>query len=884
MKTTLHHRLWHRIRRAGVPDSLLATCTYAVIALIVFYPVPFRLNSALAGFNGRDGWEHAWWLWFAKRLMLEGQGLNNLYLLNHPVGLQHPYQWSLASYSLMAGLVGLVLPPAATFNTMALGSFVLSGLAAYHLCRELTGDTRAAVVGGAIFAFCPNRLGHALAGWLPQMTAFLYPWYALALIRTIRKPTALRGVGLGILAAVSALVWPMHIAYFILPLTLTIAGAELLRLRRDFFTSHRVQHVGLALVICVAVVFPFLRPLLVGRLTDNLNYLSTHGIVQHSTELLAFFTPSPYHPILAPSGLIPRFAQRVIDEVQTLRWDSAYVGLVPGLLALWGLVGGRPRPWRWFVLFIGAALLSLGPILVLAGEPFDHTVDGYESRVLLPYAIVRQVPLLDWGRTPGRLNTTGMLGLGVLASYGLSRLFTRKDKRQLKAHLLTFVVLAVIIFEYLPLWPFPTGDATIPSVIDRIAASPGDGAVLHVPMDRRVVNNRALFYQTTTEKPIVGGVVLRTLPAVPPWQQTIERLVRATPDQDAVPRPTLAQRRAWLEHLDVDWVVLDRFFPEDEEQYRPFIEKVLGPAVAEDSSLTAFSVPDDPSPLESSYLYTFSDQGWHRAEQDGGVWRRWMYNDGQLYIYAAHDATGILRFNVASHLDFPVMEVYKGDRLLDTFIVGDRTTYATRPITLTTGMNVFRFHGPAGCPEVLDDPRCWGEALLEAPGEAYPPCDGRTSCRTFVFDSVSFVEEDDLAPGESTAINFGDQLELRGWSLERTTLDPGDTLTVTLTWEAKVKPTNRHVVFAHLLSSDGEMVAQHDDAPVGSVVPSAAWQAGATFQYPASVALPHDLSAGTYRLLVGVYVWPEIERLPILSDTLTSDDNVLELGRVEITP
>jgi hypothetical protein len=132
---------------------------------VVFYPVPFRLNSVLAGFTARDGWEHAWWLWFARRLMLQGRGLNDLYLLNHPAGMQHPYQWSLACFSLIALPLASLFSPAATFNLMVLGSFVLCGLAAYQLCRYLTHNHWAAIVGGAIFAFSSNRLGHALAGW-----------------------------------------------------------------------------------------------------------------------------------------------------------------------------------------------------------------------------------------------------------------------------------------------------------------------------------------------------------------------------------------------------------------------------------------------------------------------------------------------------------------------------------------------------------------------------------------------------------------------------------------------------------------------------------------------------------------------------------------------
>jgi hypothetical protein len=874
-----------RLSHPGVRGSLIALLIYALLTVVVLYPVPFRLNSTLAGFTYRDGWEHSWWLWFSRRLLLEGRGLDDLYLLNHPVGLQHPYQWSLVCLSMIASPLASLFSPAATFNLMVLGSFVLGGLAAYHLCRELTRNHWAAVVGGAVFTFCPNRLGHALGGWLPQMTIYLYPWYALLLIRTLRRPTWRRSIGLGVLAGAAATVWPIHIACFMVPLTLVIVGADLISHRRAFFQDRRGCCLGLAFAISLVLALPFLLPVIQGRLQGGLGYLSTSGIVGHSTDLLAFFTPSPYHPVLAPLGIVPSFAQRVFADQEAMRAALAYPGLIAVLLALWGILRPRPRPWRWVVLAVGAALLSLGPILVVGGEPVEYKVDNYRTYVSMPYALMQAVPFFDWVRTPGRVNTTGMLGLGVLVAYGLANLLDRLAASRWRAGLLALAVLTVVLFEYLPMWPFPAADATVPPAIRHIADQPGDGGLLHLPMHRRAVNNRALYFQTVTGRPIVGGVVLRTLPNVPPWQETLEGLVKSDDTPDVVPRPDVAQRRAWLRHFDVDWVLLHRVHPKDEDRYRPFIEELLGPAAVKDKTLITFSVPTDVPAPERSQLYAFSRQGWHQPEQDGDLWRRWMYNDGQLYIYSIHEEVGSLRFAVDSHLEFPVLEVYLEGQLLDDFVVGERTVYTTRPFTLTQGMNVFRFHTPGGCPEVLDDPRCWSVALLAPPTDnSPPPCDMSTTCRTFVFDGVSFVSQDDLSAGAALDVNFGDRMRLRGWRLDETTLRPGDVLTVTLAWEATVELSDQYVVFVHLLSSDGALAAQHDAPPVGPLLPSSAWPPGTTFGYPVTLDLPDDLSAGDYRLLVGVYLWPSLERLPVLAEVPGAENGMIELESVRFEP
>jgi hypothetical protein len=874
--------------RTSARDSLIAVIIYSFIVLIVFYPVPFRLSSVIAGFPARDGWQYTWWLWFARRLLLEGRELADLYLMNHPVGLHHPFQWSLIYLSLVALPLGSVFSPAATFNLMVLGSFTLSGLAAYHLCRELTGNHWAAVLGGAIFAFAPNRLGHAMAGWLPQMTVYLYPWYALLLIRTLRCPTLRRAIGLGVLAGLSATVYVMHIAYFMMPLTLIIVGADVIQRKHTFFKRRRILCLGLAFFIASTIVLPFIMPLIQGGLRGEMDYLSTHGILHHSTDLMAFFTPSPFHPVLGPSDLIPSFAQSVFEDPEALRSGLAYSGIITSILALWAVLGKRPRLWRWAVLAIGAALLALGPILIVGGEPITYTTDGYKTHILLPYTILRQVPLLRWARTPGRLNAVGMLGLAVLAAYGMADWLARFSLNRWKAGWVSLVVMLLILFEFLPIWPFPVGDATIPSVIQQIAQECVDGTLLHLPLERRRVNHRALYFQTFMDNPIVGGEVLRMLPKTPPWWKTIEGLITPGSDPDVVPRPNEAERKPWLHHFGVDYVIFhdleyDVLGSDADKFYHDSAQALLGSPRYTDDLLSAFPVPDEVSSLEEPYLYT-PGGGWHSPQQDGDVWRRWMYDDGELYIYSTREESGALRFNVDSHLDFPLLEVYCNDHLLDTFVVDERTMYTTRPFTLTKGMNVFRFHAPGGCPDVLDDPRCWRGALMEPPADEAPlPCDAPTSCRTFVFDNLSFVPQREFGPGDGISVDFGEQMRLRGWELSTTTLQPGDMLTATLSWEAMAELNEHYVVFIHLISPDGQLVAQHDGAPVGERVPANAWPPGSSIRYPATLTLPDDLPDGNYRPMVGVYLWPDLKRLPVHTDVAGARNNVFELERVRIT-
>jgi hypothetical protein len=844
----------------------------------------------IAGEEYRDAYQYTWALWWTKQAVFEpGKGLSHLTLMNHPLGIEHPFMLTMATVNLTALPFSLLFPPATVYNCQILLSFILSGMTMYWFCTELTNDQRAGLTGGFIFAFFLNKTGHVLGGHLPQVTVYWFPLYALFLWRVVEKPKWQNGLKAGLVLIPASLVHVMHIPYLILPITLAILSIKVLTSPRSFFTWKHVGALALTFGLAALVVAPVLWPTVMDSLKTN-DYLFEKGTVEHATDLLAFFTPSRYHPVLQPLGLIPPFAQRVFNNERTLREGLAYSGIIATGLALCGVYHHRRKTWCWAILGVGAAVLSLGPLLRVGKELVTYHVDVHKSYIVLPYALLKQIPILKVGRTPSRLNEFTMFALAILASYGISYLSSQLSDRPSLLNLLVASLLISIGFEYVAIWPFPTGNAKIPDPIQNIAGEQSEGALLHIPMKRRRVNHQALYYQTVTQRPIIGGEAHRSPPEVPPWSKSLLEIAEPDPaNGDVIPRPDLNERKRWLHYFDVDYVVFhdleyDKLGPEADQFYRKFAQTLLGTPKYTDDILTVFPVPDEVSPPTEPYLYTFGRNGWYSPQQDGSILRRWMYNNGELYLYSTREENGALRFNVDSHLDFPLLEVYRDDQLLETFVVDERTTYTSRPFMLTKGMNVFRFHAPGGCPDVLDDPHCWSDALMEPPaGEAPLPCDAPTTCRTFVFDNLSFVPQREFGPGDGISIDFGNKMRLRGWELSTTTLRPGDMLTVTLSWQA-IEELNRHyVVFTHLLSPNRKLVAQHDEAPVEELVPAKSWTTNSVFRYPASLELPSDLPTGNYRLLVGVYLWPSMERLPIFSSAPSVHrDNRIEIDTITV--
>jgi len=123
---------------------------------------------------------------------------------------------------------------------------------------------------------------------------------------------------------------------------------------------------------------------------------------------------------------------------------------------------------------------------------------------------------------------------------------------------------------------------------------------------------------------------------------------------------------------------------------------------------------------------------------------------------------------------------------------------------------------------------------------------------------------------------------LSGYSLSSDASRPGDTLEVTLYWEALTPMAVDFTVFVHLLGPDGQMVAQHDGQPQGEVpIPTSSWRQGERLRDIHPLALPPDLPAGNYQLVMGVYYWETQERLRVLEDGITIGETV-SLGQVEI--
>jgi hypothetical protein len=158
------------------------------------------------------------------------------------------------------------------------------------------------------------------------------------------------------------------------------------------------------------------------------------------------------------------------------------------------------REWVWLgsIFFVWA----LGPHLMAA---------GHNTGMILPQSLLRFLPIVNNARIPGRAMVVVYLALAMLASLALAE---RRRASTRPVRMLSLVAVLMII-DYVPA-PFPMIALTYPGVYDQLRNQPEQGAVCELPMglrdgfgERGMFDERALFYQTIHQRPIVGGFVAR---------------------------------------------------------------------------------------------------------------------------------------------------------------------------------------------------------------------------------------------------------------------------------------------------------------------------------------------------------------------------------------
>ncbi len=217
-----------------------------------------------------------------------------------------------------------------SYNVLFLSTFVLSGLGAYLLVRELTGSVRAAFVAGLVFAFAPYRIGQ-----FTHVQVLSSQWMPFALYGFRRyfaggRLPALAG------GTVALVMQNLSCGYFLLYFSPFIALYVVYELvdRGAWRQWRMVAASGVAGLFTFAIAVPFLLP----RLD-----LRARGFAARPFGEVVHYSADVY------SYLTAHGAQRVWGEVMRAfpkPEGDLFPSLVPVVLALAGVILHVARVWH----------------------------------------------------------------------------------------------------------------------------------------------------------------------------------------------------------------------------------------------------------------------------------------------------------------------------------------------------------------------------------------------------------------------------------------------------------------------------------------------------------------------------------------------------------
>jgi len=813
---------------------------YALLALVMTYPLPFRLGSHYVGVGG-DLLIFRWNDWWCQKCLLEGR--NPLYTtwLFHPQGVSlvyHNFAWlNTAMWLPLSPLIG----PVAAHNVIFLFNLALGGIGMHYLAHYLTKDHRAAFVAGLVFAFWPCRMSHynhpnmISVGWIPLFLLFL--------MRTIRQESKLRPALLGALfLALTGLARWLHLMFAGGIAVVYVAYSLLFEGRR--WNRNTVAALALTLGLAVVLMGPLLSPLVVAQIHSDdrsEDVFSTDPDI-YSTDLVSYFVPERGHPLFV-AWLSPLWSR--------MR-RGAYVGYSALALAIVGALRGRRDRACWLVVGVGLFVLSLGPRLQVAGRVLD---------IRLPYAWVQDWAPVRVVRHPNRFSVPLSLPLAVLAGYGMSWLLSRLRRPVV----LTVGLSALLLVEYLP-WPYPTVQPSVPPFYHQLAQEPDEFAVLDLPLGTRTVAKPYMYYATVHGKPLVEGHVSRLPPSAHNFIDSIPLLrgLHQSHEMDAG-LCDISRQLTMLADADIRYLILHPQLVSSEQlvQWRRWL--AIEPTFEDQYTVVYRTRPQYGQDFEF-----VGEAGDGIGVISAGLSVGALAQDGWLEADLVWGTRGVPKHDWLARLALVSPPNMKGSGATPSSIKGSEATLS--------GLES----------QWVDFEPCEGWATSEWGADAVARGRGLLHVDPFVEGgtytvTLALVDPDTNAPaGDPLSIgqvevqtvqrefkrpevevpaeaSFGDKLRLLGYDMEQSTGE----LDITLHWQALRRMEVAYKFFVHLLDVEtGEPVAQVDFMPRDWTYPTHWWEQDEFVSDEITLAIS-DVPPGRYPVAIGVYNPDTGARLPV---------------------
>lgn len=623
--------------RHTAPQALIVLVAAALLGVVLTWPLAVRFASDLPGGAHKDGLEDAyqnvWNLWWTVEALGRPSNPWVTDRLFHPERPNLLYHTLSPANTLMVAPITALWGPVAGFNAVVIASFALGGLGMWLLARERAGPGPA-LLAAIVYVASPFHLAAIVTDGQLQIFANQWlPWYIWALLRALRPPAP--GAQLAprwpLLAGLFLVLTAWTDWYYTLFLLIFSVGAALYRLVPRLRGSDRAAALPqlLRAALPIGLVFalgagPLIAPMLLeAARADYMNQLPPDDPGRLSADVLAYLVPQRIHPLwgAAPWDWGVSFAVN----------RRFFVGLTAALLAL-AAVTLRPAARPWGLAALGFGLLSLGASL---------RINGVDTGIPLPYALLADAPIFRLTRQPDRFNVLVTIALGVLAAHGAAALLAaagREPRAENRGRVRRAALLAgLAALLLLELWPAPIVTRA-PAVPPFLASLPrdDDGALVEFPFHvaRPYRDAERMLFQTVHGRPISGGYHSRLYPQPQLGLPALRDLAAGQLDSDIAAQP--GGWPAALNALGYSYVIGYKqqplgpisLRPADEAPFKALVEAGLGvdAPVYEDNWLIAYAVPAaTPAPMIQLRA------GWGPVEQSPeGARFRWLADAAEL--------------------------------------------------------------------------------------------------------------------------------------------------------------------------------------------------------------------------------------------------------------
>lgn len=692
-------------------DYIIVAVIFAILTIIFTWPLAQIFATATNG-SIQDIFHE---IWFMRLGASSPYGPFFLFFTNtilYPTGVPLYFQVASPFNTLLFALFSSIGGEIAAYNFLYMLTFFLSAFFMYVFAFYLTKNKYAAFVAGVIFGFAPIHLAQGL-GHLNIMSAEFIPLFGYFLIKLVREPMGrtMNAIYLGVAIVLNAMC-DLHMLLMVLTITVAFLIYYFLFETKIIFNIPFMSRFILAYVIAAFFTFIIYFQVVYGLVfAHEADIASTAPFNSHySADLLGFFLPPPANPILG-HYTAPVYAHLLGNPLSIV-----YVGWTAIAMSIIGIISFRKDRQVLFWLFVVLAgfLISLGPYLVVDGNvtPIPGIWQWF-------YFLV---PLFKSFRTPYRFAYTIMLGVSVLAAYGVTRITTaiqNREKTPLTATILksglAMILVALVVIECITI-PFPTTSLAIPPGYHIIANDHSNFAVLEVPSNSTL--SEYLYYQAAYNKPLVNGHVSRTpqyslsfLQTTPFINQLGARFPgHAPPDlinQTGITAQVIAPYI--LSQYNIKYIIVHKnlLTAAQYSSIYSLVESVTGAPIYNDSLTTIFEynitktvggimqfVDSDPHVSTYSLLYG----GWYQYGRFGAGTRS-MESTAGLDTWSKAAQVTYLHFTARGVTGNYTMEVLVNGKIIGSYFISSKYYYSpiTTTFNLVQGENNIEFYVPSGC-------------------------------------------------------------------------------------------------------------------------------------------------------------------------------------------